>query len=1193
MNTNMKRKGNVRELLSLLLAVLLVVSGSLVVVSAEPTASGTCNDNLTWVLENGTLTVSGQGEMRGDLEELIDEEIRYGWEDYADQITAVVVQEGVKSIGYYAFDDCTGLKNVTIPKSVTHIKRNAFEGCTGLTGIAIPDGVAEIESDVFANCTGLASVTISDSVKKIGEDAFANTAYYNDASNWENDVLYMGSYLLDAKESISGTYHIKEGTSLIAEHAFTGCTGLTGITIPDDIKRISGWTFDGCTGLTNVMIPDSVMEMGYAAFRGCTGLTSITIPDSVTGIEPEAFSRCTGLTSITIPDSVTSIGLCAFDGCTGLTSVSILGNGTSIGDDVFANCTRLANITISDGVASIGVWVFRNTAYYNNKSNWENDVLYIGNYLIEARKGLSGKYSIKQGTSLIASRAFDGCTRLTSVTIPDSVNGIGRDAFYDCTGLTNITIPDSITSIGRDAFRCAYYDNESNWENNVLYIGNYLINATRSISGNYRIKERTSLIADGAFSGCSELTSIMIPDSVTSIGEGAFYYCTALTGIAIPDGVTGIGDWAFYYCTALTSVTIPDSVTSIGEGAFSGCDNLTICGSKGSYAETYAKENGIPFREVGSTDVPNNAQDNPTNVTADNGLVVYSDYTNLSIRKGSTITLSVGIFVGGELTDDVSGITFQIDDTSVLGLSTTDIKDNCRYVKLKGLTEGTTTVVFNDSNTGYSAKIPVTVYENNYLSYTLNSVPTKDIEKYPTNVYNFNGLYIDSYKYTVNEDQSATVSFDVYNTNYSYGAVEVYYEDGHMSGAVLIEKMTSNNTSIKEAVWDNVGCLVRDAFDGDFLSYRQESGYSKKTSVIVEIPKNGYIKISTDPEKSLIVGLVNSVDSLMSIVSLAGDLKDFDVNSGEFSKKLTTKLLADQVYAELIRDGSDAAKDLWKNVGKEIFMSSESMGNFADTIAKNIDELNLGSIIADTAADFGWDVGEDVFTSLAGPAGTALNVLFTIGKAGNLIIQQNNLIHSLGVGSIFIQNQGGGLRSCQQIKVETEDEFSSDTALNVFTVTLDSALLDIIQSVNPEIHEAIKNGVTHTYNISLVKNGSESQPNGKVTVYIPIPEDLKVLAYAGTAVGEITGKVKIYRVEENGGLTEMNVKIEDGCFVFTTDHFSLYTIVGYDSGDDEIQKDKKTNILEVVCLSIAVFIAVGIVVFIIYKSIHKRKKAGK
>ena len=322
----------------------------------------------------------------------------------------------------------------------------------------------------------------------------------------------------------------------IGFQAFSGCTGLTSITIPDSVTSISEYAFSGCTGLTSITIPDSVTSISEYAFSGCTGLTSITIPDSVTSIGNEAFSCCSGLTSISvssgntvydsrnncnaviktknttlilgckstvIPDSVRSIGGSAFSGCTGLKSVTIPNYVTSIDASAFYDCTGLKSVTIPDSVTSIGAWAFFN------------------------------------------------CTGLTSVTIPDSVTSICDHAFSDCTGLTSVTIPDAVTSI-----------------------------------------------CDSAFYGCKGLTSVTIPDSVTSIGGSAFSDCTGLTSITIPDSVTSIGDLAFSLCTGLTSVTIPDSVTSIGNGAFYGCNNLTIYGSKGSAAEKYANDNGIEFREI-------------------------------------------------------------------------------------------------------------------------------------------------------------------------------------------------------------------------------------------------------------------------------------------------------------------------------------------------------------------------------------------------------------------------------------------------------------------------------------------------------------------------------------------------------------------------------------------------------------------
>ncbi len=315
-----------------------------------------------------------------------------------------------------------------------------------------------------------------------------------------------------ARKASEGLKYAKNNEGGCYSVAGIGSCTDTDVVIPDTylgwpVTEINGQAFSNCTGLTSITIPNSVTGINYRAFSDCTNLTSITIPNSVTSIASSAFKGCTGLTSITIPNGVTIIYDSVFEGCTGLTSITIPNGVTSIGSFAFNGCTGLTSITIPDSVTSIGLSAFQGTAYYKDPANWKDDVLYIGKHLIRAQKTLSGAYAVKDGTKCIADRAFQYCTGLASITIPDSVTKISKLAFWNCTGLTSITIPDSVTSI--------YY---------------------------------------GAFENCTALVSIDIPDSVTYIGEYAFQSCTGLASITIGNGVEYVGLCSFEYCASLTDI---------------------------------------------------------------------------------------------------------------------------------------------------------------------------------------------------------------------------------------------------------------------------------------------------------------------------------------------------------------------------------------------------------------------------------------------------------------------------------------------------------------------------------------------------------------------------------------------------------------------------------------------------------------
>ena len=246
--------------------------------------------------------------------------------------------------------------------------------------------------------------------------------------------------------------------------------------------------------------------------------------NSVTSIGHHAFGNCTGLTSITIPNSVTYVGLHAFSRCTRLTSMSISDSVTRIELSAFSGCTNLTSINVGEN----------NTVYSS-----DNGVL------LNKDKSTVIRYPQgKQGTYVI----------------PDSVTSIVNTAFEYCTGLTSITVGKNNTVYSSD--------------NGVLFS-----------------KDKTTVIL------CPQgkQGTYLIPNGATSIGQGAFYGCTKLTSITIPDGVKRINNIAFYGCTNLTSIIIPHSVTNIVGAAFYGCENLTIYGINGSHAETYANNNNIPF----------------------------------------------------------------------------------------------------------------------------------------------------------------------------------------------------------------------------------------------------------------------------------------------------------------------------------------------------------------------------------------------------------------------------------------------------------------------------------------------------------------------------------------------------------------------------------------------------------------------
>ena len=371
----------------------------------------------------------------------------------------------------------------------------------------------------------------------------------------------------------------------ISDSAFAGCTSLTSVTIPNSVTNIGDSVFSWCTGLASVTIPSSVTSIGGDAFYSCTSLSSVIIPNSVTTIGDDAFYNCTSLSSVTIANSVTNIGDHAFSWCWGLASVYFQGNAPSCGTNVFdywegwqgageswdpATIYYLPGTTgwstnfaglpafLWDSLASMGYTTSNGTVTITRYTGPGGDVTIPSTINGQPVASIGGYYD-PYGNWF---GAFQGCTNLTSVTIPNSVTSIGGGAFSGCGSLTAITV---------DTRNPVYSDVDGVLFNQSLTT---LVEYPEGIAGSYTIPNSVTKIGDSAFIYCTSLTSVTIPNSVTTIRDSAFCGCTSLTSVTIPNSVTTIGDDAFGG-SGLTSVTIPDSVTNIGYYAFYDCTSLT------------------------------------------------------------------------------------------------------------------------------------------------------------------------------------------------------------------------------------------------------------------------------------------------------------------------------------------------------------------------------------------------------------------------------------------------------------------------------------------------------------------------------------------------------------------------------------------------------------------------------------------
>ncbi len=356
----------------------------------------------------------------------------------------------------------------------------------------------------------------------------------------DDETYYIASGIGSATDTdivIASTYNDLPVTS-IGYRAFADCYELTSVVIPEGVTTIKTAAFSSCWKMQNITIPNSVKAIGISAFASCWELTSVTIPDGVTSIEGTLFSGCQKLTSVTIPNSVTSIG-----------------------SGAFSLCSNLTNVTIPDSVVTIFSGAFQGC---DGLIQEENGISYVDNWAVGCTHS-TNEVAFRTGTKGIARNALEGCSHLTSVSIPNSVIYVCFEAFKGCSGLIEE-------------------------EGGVYYVDRWVIDCDSYISA-ATLRADTKGIADSAFSLCYYLKDLVLSQNLVSIGDQAFYECSALTSIQLPAEMVYIAQYAFYACHSLTSVYYSGTESEWSDIKI-GTNDILISATRYYYSESQPTESG-------------------------------------------------------------------------------------------------------------------------------------------------------------------------------------------------------------------------------------------------------------------------------------------------------------------------------------------------------------------------------------------------------------------------------------------------------------------------------------------------------------------------------------------------------------------------------------------------------------------------
>lgn len=416
--------------------------------------------------------------------------------------------------------------------------------------------VIEIEKYAFQTSQNMTSVKLPRTIKTIGALAFANgndiIIYISDLSSWCSiDYGYARSFA-------GGKYEYKP---IGKYRLFLNEVEVTNLEIPSDIFYIRKNAFSGCNSITQLSIHDNLSCIDDYAFYSCTNLKTIMFGHNVNTIGEYCFCKCGSIENLTLPQSLQTLRRGALQSLDGLTELIIPGNVKTIESGCFLNDTNLFSVKFEDSEKDIFI----------GSGQYDGDPIFIGCPLQEVYIGRNLKSKTMTSNTGYSVPPFKNQTGLISVTIGEGVKILDSYLFAGCSSLTTINTPNSLEEIGYGIFQnCTSLP----IINNIRYADKCAISVIDNDEDNFILSSDTRIISHYCFSNCKKMKSITLPDNIVYWGDGVFSGCSSLSEITIPENVKTIGGHMFYECESLLNVNIPSNVNTIKEYAFAGCKSL-------------------------------------------------------------------------------------------------------------------------------------------------------------------------------------------------------------------------------------------------------------------------------------------------------------------------------------------------------------------------------------------------------------------------------------------------------------------------------------------------------------------------------------------------------------------------------------------------------------------------------------------